>query len=292
MPTSAPPRSHEPFVPRLVAWELTRACRLACAHCRAAAGPDRHPGELTTEEGFRLLENLAALAKPILILTGGEPLLRPDVYTLAGRAVALGLPVVLATCGLGLDEGAARRLLASGIRHISISLDGSSAGTHDAVRGVPGAFAAALRAVEIARRAGLSFQVNTTVARYNRGELPAIRDLAERLGAAVFNPFLLVPTGRGRAMADEGLSAEEYEETLHWLAGERGRTRMQIRVTCAPQFQRILRQRRRPDEPEPPAGGCLGGKSFAFVSHTGKVQICGFLEVECGDLRREEFDFR
>ncbi len=180
----------------------------------------------------------------------------------------------------------------SGIRHISISLDGASAETHDAVRGVGGAFDAALRAVETAKRAGLSFQVNTTVARYNRKELPAIRDLADRLGASVFNPFLLVPTGRGRDMADEGLSAEEYEETLHWLADARGRTRMQIRVTCAPHFQRILRQRRRPDGPEPSGHGCMGGKSFAFVSHTGTVQICGFLDVACGDLRREAFDFR
>ena len=303
MAVDVQPRPHGPFVPRLIAWELSRACPMACTYCRAAARPARDPDELTTEEGFRLLENIASFAKPILILTGGEPLLRPDVYDLATRAVALGLPVVLATCGMGLDDAAAGRLVESGIRHISISLDGASAETHDAVRGVEGAFDAALRAVETAKRAGLSFQVNTTVARYNRKELPAIRDLADRQGASVFNPFLLVPTGRGRTMADEGLSAEESEETLHWLADERGRTRMQIRVTCAPHFQRVLRQRRQADEPQPSGhgpvrsspqgeGGCMGGKSFAFVSHTGKVQICGFLDVACGDLRREAFNFR
>jgi len=305
MAVDVQPRPHGPFVPRLVAWELSRACPMACTYCRAAARPARDPDELTTEEGFRLLENIASFAKPILILTGGEPLLRPDIYDLAARGVALGLPVVLATCGMNLDDAAAGRLVESGIRHISISLDGASADTHDAVRGVEGAFDAALRAVETARRAGLSFQVNTTVARYNRKELLAIRDLADRLGASVFNPFLLVPTGRGREIADEGLSAEEYEETLHWLADERGRGGMQIRVTCAPHFQRVLRQRRQADESEPSGGGggpvrsspqgeggCMGGKSFAFVSHVGKVQICGFLDVACGDLRREAFDFR
>ena len=279
------------FTPRLVAWELTRACPMTCRHCRAAARPVADTDDLTTEEGYRLLENIASFCRPILILTGGEPLLRGDVFDLAKRGRALGLPVVLATCGMGLDDRVALHLMEAGIRHISISLDGPTAESHDAIRGVPGAFDTALRGIEAAKRAGLSFQVNTTVARYNIAELPAIRDLAIRLGAIVFNPFFLVPTGRGREIADEGLSAEEYEETLRWLAEQRGKSATQIRVTCAPQYQRILRERRRPGEPEPQGQGCMGGKSFAFVAHNGKVQICGFLDVECGDLRLEGFDF-
>ncbi|MCX5649393.1 MAG: radical SAM protein [Planctomycetota bacterium] len=286
-PSSGRPR----FTPRLIAWELTRACRMACRHCRAAARPVADADDLTTDEGYRLLENIASFCQPILILTGGEPLLRGDVFDLAKRGRALGLPVVLATCGMGLDDETAQRLMDAGIRHISISLDGATAKSHDAIRGVPGAFDAALRGIEAAKRAGLSFQVNTTVARYNVAELPAIRDLAICLGAIVFNPFFLVPTGRGREIADEELSAEEYEATLRWLAEQRGKSATQIRVTCAPQYQRILRERRRAGEPEPQGQGCMGGKSFAFVAHNGKVQICGFLDVECGDLRREGFDF-
>jgi len=290
------------YIPRLIAWEVTRACRMACKHCRAAARPTPDPDDLTTEEGCRLLENIASFARPIIILTGGEPLLRPDIFDLAAHARDLGLPVALATCGTALDERvstgdstwrAAERLAGSGVRHISISLDGASAESHDAIRGVPGAFEAAVGGIEAAKRAGLAFQINTTVARHNVEEVPAILELAVSLGASVFNPFLFVPTGRGREIADEELSADQYEETLTWLADQRGRRETRIRVTCAPQFQRIIRERRRPGDPEPPSdAGCMGGKSFAFVSHSGKVQICGFLDVECGDLRRENFDLR
>jgi len=290
------------YIPRLIAWEVTRACRMACKHCRAASRPTRDSDDLTTEEGFRLLENVASFARPIIILTGGEPLLRPDIFDLAAHARDLGLPVALATCGTALDERvstgdstwrAAERMAAVGIRHISISLDGASAESHDAIRGVPGAFEAAVGGIEAAKRAGLAFQINTTVARHNVDEVPAILELAVSLGASVYNPFLFVPTGHGRQLADEELSADQYEETLTWLADQRGRWDTGIRVTCAPQFQRILRERRRPGDPEPPAdAGCMGGKSFAFVSHRGKVQICGFLDVECGDLRRENFDLR
>jgi AdoMet-dependent heme synthase len=286
--------------PRLIAWEVTRSCPLACRHCRAAARPTPYPGELSTDEGRRLLDNIASFARPTMILTGGEPMLRPDLYDLAAHAHRLGLPVVMAPCGLLIDDAAAGKMIEAGIAAISISLDGATAASHDAFRGVPGAFDGALRGLEAARRAGLKFQINTTVARHNLAELPAILDLSVRLGAAVFNPFLLVPTGRGKAMADQEISPQEYERTLHWLADQTRRKEIRIRVTCAPHYARILAQRHRRSEPAalPPhahaggAGGCLGGKEFAFISHVGKVQICGFLELECGDLKREHFDFR
>jgi len=301
------------FLPRLIAWEVTRSCPLACKHCRAEARPTPYAGELSTDEGRRLLENLAAFARPTIILTGGEPMLRADVYDLAAHARDLGLAVVLAPCGLLLDDAAAARMVRAGIRAVSLSLDGAAAASHDAFRGVSGAFAGALAGIEAARRAGLPFQVNTTVTRHNLADLPALLDLAVRLGARVFNPFLLVPTGRGRLLADQAISPQDYERTLHWLADQEGRADIRIRVTCAPHYQRILRQRRRPGAarpaapeagaPEPAAQGpgaeaarsghgCLGGKAFAFISHVGKVQICGFLDVECGDLRREGLDFR
>ncbi len=303
-----------PFLPRLIAWEVTRSCPLACKHCRAAARNEPYEGELSTDEGRRLLENIARLARPTIILTGGEPMLRDDIYDLAAHAHGLGLPVVMAPCGQMVDEAAARRMKRAGIRCISISLDGACPESHDAFRGVEGAFEMACRAADAARRARLPFQINTTVTRASRDELPAIRDLAVRLGAEVFNPFLLVPTGRGKDLAGQELSAAEYERTLAWLAEAERDGPIRIRVTCAPHYSRIRAQRAAREaekekgsgslfetgkktagtffeKPAPFSRGCMGGKTFAFISHTGKVQICGFLDLEAGDLRAVALDF-
>jgi len=278
--------------PRLIAWELTRACPLACRHCRASATTQADPAELTTAECFRLLENIASFARPIMILTGGEPMLRGDICDIAAEATRLGLRAVLATCGVTFDRAAARAVAESGIRRISVSLDGARAESHDAFRGVAGAFASALAGIEAARGAGLEFQINTTVTRRNVAELPAIRDLAAKLGAITFNPFLLVPAGRARRLTDQELSPQQYEQTLRWLAKQQAGGGIAIRVTCAPHYQRILRQRGAQPAGHDQTKGCMAGQSFAFVSHRGVVQPCGFLELPCGDLRACGLDFR
>ena len=293
-----PPESHaadggtqEPL-PRLIAWEVTRACLLNCKHCRASAQNTPCAEELTTADCCRLLDNIASFAQPIIILTGGEPMLRPDIYDIAAYAHRLRLPVVMAPCGLLLNDETAGKIVRSGIRRISISLDGAAAATHDAFRGYVGSFDGCLAAIAAARRAGLDFQINTTVSRHNLDELPAILDLAVRLGASAFNPFLLVPTGRGRQLLHQELSPRQYEQTLEWLASQQVRADIQIRVTCAPHYQRILRQCGGPAPSPHEAKGCLGGKAFAFISHVGVVQICGFLDVPCGDVRQSGYDFR
>ena len=337
MTKANPTRAPEAYLPRLIAWEVTRSCPLACKHCRAAARPAPYAGEFTTDEGRRLLDHIASFARPTMILTGGEPMLRTDIYDLAGYAHRLGLPVVMAPCGRFVDDASVERMKRAGLHCISISIDGAAAASHDAFRGIKGAFDFASRATEAAKCGGLDFQINTTITQHNLAELPAILDLAVRLGATVFNPFLLVPTGRGKELAGQEISPEDYERTLHWLAGQEGRTDIRIRVTCAPHYTRVLHQRHvlakkgsgekgsdplsvqgsDPFSPKcagpacapgdaaaivppythpvgPPARGkgCLGGKAFAFISHVGKVQICGFLETECGDLKKENFDFR
>lgn len=279
-------------MPRIIAWEVTRSCPLACKHCRAAARREPYPDELSTAECFRLLDGIASFAKPLIILTGGEPMLRPDIFGIAAHARSLSLPVAMAPCGMLIDDAAARRMAEVGIRQVSISIDGATAASHDAFRGVPGAFDGSLRGIEALKRAGVPFQINTTVTKGNRAELGAILDLAVRLGATCFNPFLLVPTGRGKELVDQELSPAEYEAALGWLADQTGRTDIRIRVTCAPHYQRILRERRGRAADDGVAGGCLGGKAFAFISHRGKVQICGFLETECGNLRKVDFDFQ
>jgi len=288
--------SASPFAqPRIIAWEITRQCNLNCKHCRAAARNIPYENEFTTEQCFQLLENIAAFARPIIILTGGEPMLRTDIYDIARHGHALGLRMVMAPCGALVDDAAIKKMLAAGIQCISISIDGAIAESHDGFRCVSGAFDTALQAIAAARRNNLPFQINTTITRHNIDELPQVMKLAEQVGAITFNPFLLVPTGRGRDLADQEISPEQYEQTLQWLNRQRSVTPMQVRVTCAPHYQRIVRQNPVPSASEPghggPAGGCLGGKSFAFISHTGKVQICGFLELEAGDLAQNDLNF-
>jgi len=278
-------------LPRLIAWEVTRSCMLACKHCRAAARAEPYSGELSTDECFRLLDNIASFSRPIIILTGGEPMLRDDVYDLAAHATGLDLPVVMAPCGMLVDDQTVEKMKSAGIRCISISLDGATAQSHDDFRGVDGAFDGAVAGIEAARRAGLDFQINTTVTHHNLDELGDILKLAVDLGATIFNPFLLVPTGRGKDLADQEISPRQYEETLHWLADQQARGEIPIRVTCAPHYQRIIRQKG-VDRDGRPAKGCMGGQGFAFISHLGKVQICGFLDVECGDVRKEDMNFR
>ena len=279
------------YLPRLIAWEVTRSCPLACKHCRAAARPTPYAGEFSTEECFKVLDNIASFARPIIILTGGEPMLRPDIYEIASHADSLGLPVVMAPCGALVDDESAAKILASGIRRISISLDGATAESHDAFRGIDGAFDSAIRGIEAAKRAGLEFQINTTITQHNLAQVEAILELAVELGACAFNPFLLVPTGRGKLLADQEISPQEYERTLTWLASQQGREDILLRVTCAPHYQRVLRQQGLAGGGHP-VKGCMGGQSFAFISHLGRLQICGFLDIECGDLREAGYDFR
>ena len=287
------------FQPRLIAWEVTRRCPLNCRHCRASAGDREYAGELDTAECLRLIDGVASFARPIMILTGGEPMMREDIYRIAEYGSAAGLRMVMAPCGPLIDRESIRRMIDSGIRRISLSIDGADAGTHDVFRRSEGAFAAVLRAAELAREGGLEFQVNTTVTRHNVGQLPGILALAVSLGAAGYHPFLLVPTGRGRQLADLAIEPAEYERVLTWIWHESRNCPIQIKPTCAPHYHRIIRQDEAAGAAARPAGaldamtrGCLGGQSFAFVSHTGKVQICGFLELEAGDLRREGYDLR
>jgi heme b synthase len=282
---------------RMIAWEVTRSCNLNCIHCRAAAQRGPYPGELNTEEALRLIDAIVSFSQPVVILTGGEPLLRPDIYDLADYGTRQGLRMVMAPNGTLLDAEKAARLKASGIQRVSISLDGATAESHDRFRQVDGAFAGALRGIEFLKEAGLEFQINTTVTLKNYHELPPLLDLAVRLGAVAHHIFLLVPTGRGREMKGEAIEGEEYEKILHWFYDQRERVPLQLKATCAPHYYRILRQKARQEGKkvtpqthglDAMTRGCLGGIGFLFISHRGEVQPCGYLEALSGNVRQQK----
>lgn len=280
--------------PKVIAWELTRRCPLHCRHCRGSAHDRDYSGELTTDECLRVIDSMACLDHPILILTGGEPMTRPDVYDLASHATAHGMRVVMAPCGALITPEAAERMRHSGIQRISLSLDGATARTHDAFRGLDGAYDDLMRGLRFAREAGVEVQINTTVTRQNLDELPAILELALREGAAALDFFFLVPTGRGADLADLAVSAEEEERTLHWIARTALAAPIPVKTTCAPQYARIVRQEARGRATAVrgrETHGCMAGREFVFLSHTGILQPCGFLDVACGDVREFNLDF-
>jgi len=296
-----PPHSHpkeDRSNLRLVAWETTRNCNLACIHCRASATSGPHSGELDTAEAFRLLDQIAEIGQPIVILTGGEPLLRDDIFDIAAYGTEKGLRMVMAPNGTLITEPVARKLIDSGIKRISISLDGATPQSHDSFRKVEGAFEGAVTAMKIAKKVGLDFQVNTTITKTNLEQIPQIQQLAVELGAVAHHIFLLVPTGRGKYIVDKEINAAEYEETLNWFYDQRDKTPLELKATCAPHYYRILRQRAGQEGKsvsfnthglDAVTRGCLGGIGFCFVSHRGDVQPCGFLAANCGNVRQQSF---
>ncbi|MCD6320300.1 MAG: heme b synthase [Candidatus Desulfofervidaceae bacterium] len=281
---------------RLLAWELTKRCNLACKHCRAEAIDKPIPGELTTEEAKAILEDIATFAQPIIILTGGEPLMREDLLELAAYGTEKGLRMVLATNGTLLTPQWVKDLKRAGIKRVSISIDGATATAHDTFRGVKGAFERTMAGIEALKTGGLEFQINTTITKTNLQEISAIQEIAIKLGAVAHHIFLLVPMGRAEHLMNEVITPQEYEDVLSWLVEQRGRLPIQVKATCAPQYYRILRQKAKEKGEkvtfathglDAVTRGCLAGMGFCFVSSMGKVQTCGYLEVECGDVRKE-----
>ncbi|HZW45469.1 MAG TPA: TIGR04053 family radical SAM/SPASM domain-containing protein [Dermatophilaceae bacterium] len=309
--TTAAPRAHLNFDqrPMLVFWEVTRACQLACKHCRASATMDPLPGELTTAEGFTLIDQVAGFGRPfpILVLTGGDCLLRPDLFELVEHANGLGVPVALSpSVTPSLTPAMIDRMVTSGVKAVSLSLDGALPATHDGVRGIPGHFEDTIEAITALSAAGLTVQVNTTVMRANLDELADVADLISRAGAHIWEVFFLVQVGRG--VATDAISPAEHEDVCHFLydASQHG---FIVRTVEAPFFRRIVASRRE-GEPAPSTdlyqamsarletlmGPAVGkpraqtastrdGKGILFVAYDGEVNPAGFLPMPLGNVR-------
>lgn len=290
------PKEH---LPRLIFWETTTACNLKCIHCRASAADYRSPEDLTFEESTRLLDQIACFANPVIVLSGGEPLVREDIFDIAAYGTMLGLRMVLATNGTLVTPNVATRMVDAGIQRISVSIDGPNASSHDHFRRVTGAFDEALAGIENAKNAGLPFQINTTITKQNIDDIPEILNLAVDMGAVALHIFLLVPTGCGKEIADEEMIAPgQYEEVLNWFYDKTKEVKIGLKATCAPHYFRIMRQRAAQEGMaitpethgfEAMTKGCLAGTGVCFVSHKGEVFPCGYLPVEAGNVRDTPF---
>lgn len=284
----------------LVAWEITRSCNLKCAHCRASAENGPYEGELSNAECRTLVDQITEVGSPILILTGGEPLSRPDVFDIARYGVGKGLRVVMGTNGTLITPEIAREMAEVPISRIAISLDFPDARLQDRFRGEKGAFEAAMTGIRNAQAAGVEIQINSTITKMNAHLIDDLVNLALEVNAASFHPFLLVPTGRGADLSDVELTPEEYEKTLNLIYDKQQALagRMTFKPTDVPHYMRVVKQRQAQEKAAgaAPAGamermtrGCLAGTGFCFVSHTGIVQGCGYLTVPAGDVRQQTF---
>jgi len=323
-PSQSPPPapSSESTAPalRLVFWETTAACNLACVHCRRLdVARDLCHNDLNTQHAAQLVRSLADLGRPILVFSGGEPLMRPDLLDLARLAREVGVPAALATNGTIMTDDLAAAIVDSGIRRVSISFDGPDAPVHDRFRAIDGAFAASVHGWQLLRSRGMSMQMNTTVGRHNFRLLDEMYRLALDLGADALHVFMLVPVGCGMTLSpDAMLSPDEYEAALNWVYDRSLEGRLHLKATCAPHYFRVMRQRAKAEgRPMPAAAhphrsmasgvprvagashpanqgtadmtamtkGCLAGQAVCFVSHTGEVYPCGYLPVSSGNVR-------
>jgi radical SAM protein len=287
--------------PFLVIWEVTQACELACLHCRASAIPFRNPLELTTEQGYRLLDEVRGFGDPLMVFTGGDPLKRPDLFDLLGRSVQVGLRTTVTPSATPLlTAEAIRRFRDCGVARMAVSLDGPDAAAHDGFRRVAGSFDRTVFALEEARRIGLDTQVNTTATRHSVGRLQEIAERVAAVGAKLWSVFFLVVTGR--AAGTDDLTAGEYEEVFGFLYELSKTAPFDIKTTEAQHYRRYVAQRRKAESRVGTNGnarldaaplpviqrqaGINDGKGFVFVSHTGEIYPSGFLPVSAGNVRQ------
>ncbi len=315
----------EKYQLRLLFWESTAACNLECVHCRRLdVAKELAREDLTTQEAFRFVDDLATMGSPILVLSGGEPLYRPDIFEIARYAADTGrVKVAMATNGTLVDERVAKKIVEAGVERVSISLDGADAKTHDEFRKLPGSFERALYGFRCLKKLGMSMQINSTIANHNVHQLRDLYHLSLQLGADALHIFMLVPVGCGVEIAeDQMLSAQKYEETLNLFYDLAMEAKIQTKATCAPHYFRVMRQRGgvpsqagghpggMPKDPHlmgrtvmgghpgHPGGhpsmaamtkGCLAGTGVCFISHKGEVFPCGYLPVTSGNVRTKSF---
>lgn len=269
----------------LVSWNVTRACNLLCKHCYRDAGK-KDADELNTKEAKGLLDELAGAGFKIIVFSGGEPLLRQDIYELISYAVKLNLRPVLGSNGTLIDLKTSQRLKDAGLRRAGISLDSVEPEIHDNFRKIKGAWQKSVEAMRNCRQIGLEFQMHTTVTRWNFTQVEKLIDFACEMGACAYHIFFLVPTGRGKHLSQVYLLAQEYEGLLRTILQRQKNLPLELRPICAPQFMRIAKEKNIPLRFE---RGCLAGLSYCCILPNGDVHPCPYLPIEAGNVRKDKF---
>lgn len=289
------------FLPKWIAWEITRRCNLRCVHCRSSSQleVEGHP-DFSLDEAKRVLDDIHSYASPVVVLSGGEPLLRPDVFDIAAYGTALGLRMCLATNGSLVTADTCRLITESGIRMVSLSLDGSTAAVHDDFRNQPGAFDGVMNAIRLFNAHNIDFLVNSSFTKRNQDEAPKIHQLVKSLGATAWYLFMIVPTGRGEEIMAELIPPDEYEAMLNWHYDmEKEEDELLVRPTCAPQYYRVVLQRAKQEGEKfkrrtlkfstGGSKGCLAGQLICMIDVDGNVLPCSYFPLPAGNIRTQSF---
>jgi heme b synthase len=288
------------FVPKWIAWEVTGRCNLRCIHCRSSSEMESFTSDFTTDEAKKLLDDIAGYCKPVLVLSGGEPLMRSDLFEIAKYGSDLGLRMCIATNGTLINDEICEQMKASGIKMVSLSLDGSTKEIHDNFRQQEGAFEGALRGIEYLKKHNIEFLINSSFSKRNQHDIENVYRLAKRLGATAWYLFMIVPTGRGEGIMEELISAADYEKILNWHYDMEAKERdMLVRPTCAPQYYRIVLQRQKAEGKKferrnlkfsTGAGkGCVAAQVICFIDNRGNVQPCSYFPTYAGNVKQKSF---
>ena len=289
------------FVPRWIAWEITRRCNLRCVHCRSSSELEvkAHP-DFTIEEAFRIIDDIAGYAKPVIVLSGGEPLMRKDVFEIARYGTGKELRMCLATNGTLVTEEVCKKIKDSGIKIVSLSLDGSSEAVHDDFRNQKGAFDGTIQAANLFKQNGIEFIINSSFTKRNQEEIPKVYNLAKELGATAWYMFMIVPTGRGEEIMNELISKEDYEDILEWhYQMEKEEKNLLVRPTCAPHYYRIVLQKAKEEGSKferrtlkfstGGSKGCIAGQLIALIDVDGNVLPCSYFPKPAGNILEQSF---
>ena len=289
------------FAPKWIAWEITRRCNLRCIHCRSSSEQEvkEHP-DFSTKEAFRIMDDIASYAKPVIVLSGGEPLLRKDVFEIARYGTDKGFRMCLATNGTLVTDDICDKIKGSGIKIVSLSLDGSEESVHDNFRDQEGAFEGTIKAARLFKKYTIEFIINSSFTKRNQEEIPKVYRLAKELGATAWYMFMIVPTGRGEEIMNELISKEDYEEILNWhYQIEKDEKDMLVRPTCAPHYYRVVLQKSREEGVKferrtlkfstGGAKGCIAGQLICLIDVVGNVLPCSYFPKPAGNIKESSF---